>query len=162
MNKKVFCIFFSLLAVVVIALPMFTTYAKKPEPVEFTMVVDGTTGHTTTDPSGNSDTSIVTKSNFMFTCTGDVDGSGYFDVREVVRKGGAWKTSTGLYVIDATVDGKSGTLFIKTSVNSRDPNPSYWRIVSGTDDLVNLHGQGTFVFIPTQGLVFTGQVHFEP
>ena len=159
MNKKILGVFSSLLVVAILALLMSSAYATPPTPFEFTMSV--VAGDTTTDPSGNSDTSIVTKSNFMFTCTGGIVGSGYFDVREVVRKGGLWKTSTGLYVVDGTVGGKSGTLYIKTSVNTRDPNPSYWRIVSATDDLANLHGQGTFALVIGQGLVWTGQVHFD-
>jgi hypothetical protein len=162
MNKKILGVFSSLLVVAILALLMSSAYATPPTPVKFTMVVDGTSGNTTTDPSGNSTTSIVTKSNFKFTCTGGIVGSGSFDVREVVRKGGLWKTSSGLYVIDGTVEGKSGTLYIKTSVNTRDPNPSYWRIVSGTDDLANLHGQGTFALVIGEGLVWTGQVHFDP
>ena len=161
MNKKILGVFASLLVVAILALPMSSAYATPPTPVDFTITVV-TPGDITTDDSGMSDTSIVTKSNFITDCTGDIVGSGSFDNREVVTKGGADKTSTGLYVIDGTVDGKSGTLYIKTSVNTRDPNPAYWRIVSGTDDFANLHGQGTFMYVPGTGLVFTGQAHFDP
>jgi hypothetical protein len=160
MNKKILGVFASLLVVAILALPMSSAYATPPTPVTFTISVV-TQGDTTPDPSGNSHVSIVNKSNWITACTGYIIGSGTMNVREVVTKGGD-KTSTGLQVIDGTVDGKSGTLYIKTSVNTRDPNPSYWRIVSGTDDLANLHGQGTFVFIPGTGMVFTGQVHFDP
>ena len=161
MNKKILGVFASLLVVALFATLMSSAYATPPTPVEFTITVV-TPGDTTPDPSGKSDTSIVTKSNFITDCTGDIVGSGSFDVREVVRKGGAYKTSTGLYVITGTMDSKSGTLYIKTSVNTKDPQPSKWRIVSGTGDFANLHGQGTFVFIPNTGLVFTGKVHFDP
>ncbi len=158
MDKKILGVFASLLVVAILALPMSSAYATPSTTVSFTITVVEK-GGMDTYPSGKSDTSIVIKSDWITACTGDIVGGGYFDVREVVR--GADKTSSGLYVITGTLDStKSGTLYIKTSVNTRDPQPSYWRIVSGTDDFANLHGQGTFVF--QAGLLFTGKVHFDP
>jgi hypothetical protein len=64
-----------------------------------------------------------------------------------------------------TVAGKTGTLefsFIGTS-----PGPEYgwsgtWRILGGTEDLANLHGQGVIWSNDSGGVHYEGQIHFDP
>ena len=73
--------------------------------------------------------------------------------------------------IDATVDGKSGTVVMRlickgstvmvgtSSVTSLEGT---WVIISATDELAGLHGQGTWWNIPPGRLGYEGQLHFSP
>jgi len=72
---------------------------------------------------------------------------------------------------DAIVDGKSGTivmrLICKGSIVMVDDSPvtsleGTWVIISATDGLAGLHGQGTWWNIPPLRLGYEGQIHFDP
>ena len=74
-----------------------------------------------------------------------------------------WLRST----FEGTVDGKSGTLVIQLVGWKYLPEDWYgnWVIISGTDDLANLHGQGTWggPGFGAEGpdLWYEGQIHFD-
>jgi len=86
---------------------------------------------------------------------------------------GPWY-GAGLATFDGTVAGKSGTLVIrfvgkKPSAQLEDHWYGRWVILSGTDELANLRGQGTwwgpgFLGDPAiYGEVeYSGNIHFEP
>lgn len=67
-----------------------------------------------------------------------------------------------------TVDSKSGTLTMHLEAKFSYPTVTYpslegtWVIVSGTGDLGNLHGEGTWQNSPGQVLVYEGKMHFDP
>jgi hypothetical protein len=67
-----------------------------------------------------------------------------------------------------TVDGKIGSLNILLEAKFSRPTVTYpslegtWVIISGTGELANLHGQGTWHNSPGQVLVYDGQMHFDP
>jgi len=67
-----------------------------------------------------------------------------------------------------TVEGKPGTLTMHMEAKIGYPTVTYpslegtWVIISGTGDLANLHGQGTWWNSPGQVLVYEGQMHFDP
>lgn len=74
---------------------------------------------------------------------------------------------SGVIEFTGTVQGQSGTMVIRTN-GKQDPGtvvpgPGLWEgswvIVSGTGDLVNVHGQGTFTG-PSLDLDYSGQIHF--
>ena len=70
-------------------------------------------------------------------------------------------------IIDATVDGKSGTLVMHLNAKgSTPPAPGTlqgtWVIISGTDELSGLRGQGTWWNIGGQTLGYEGKIHFSP
>jgi len=58
----------------------------------------------------------------------------------------------------ATVMGKSGSLLLELDIEAPD---GHWTIIGGTDELANLHGQGT-LSLAAMPYSYTGQVHFAP
>jgi len=76
-----------------------------------------------------------------------------------------WLRST----FTGTVDGKSGTLIIQlVGKRPMEPEPGWWSgqwlILSGTGELANLHGQGTWWgpgFGNSPAIYYSGQVHFD-
>ena len=73
--------------------------------------------------------------------------------------------------IDATVNGQSGTVFMRllckgtTVIVDGAPATSFegtWVIISATDGLAGLHGQGTWWNVPGAGLAYEGQINFSP
>jgi hypothetical protein len=67
-----------------------------------------------------------------------------------------------------TVDGKSGTFTMLLKAKFTYPTITYpslegtWVIISGTGELANLHGQGTWWNNAGQILGYAGQIHFDP
>jgi hypothetical protein len=69
--------------------------------------------------------------------------------------------------IDATIGDKSGTivmrLICKGSLTTTGTTlEGTWVIISATDELAGLHGQGTWWNIPPGKLGYEGQIHFDP
>ena len=97
------------------------------------------------------------------TWTGTFDGTSDETFIVVVHRSG-FMYYKGLLDFTGTVDGKSGTLVIRT-VGKYDPGTEEWSgqwvIISGTDDLANLRGQGTFRGI-SYAVEYSGKVHFDP
>jgi hypothetical protein len=103
---------------------------------------------------------------------GILDGKSSDVGRVTIFSSGGWHYKA-IATFEGTVDGKSGTLEI--SLVGRRPDAvseweGTWVILSGTGDLENLHGHGTF-----WGLGYTGnppdapgridyeeQIHFDP
>lgn len=79
-------------------------------------------------------------------------------------KGKCHGTYQGLMTFDGKVDGKAGTLVIKT--NGSGPWPPLdnwsgsWVILSGTGELSNLRGQGSW-WGPLGSLEYDGKIHFS-
>ena len=71
-----------------------------------------------------------------------------------------------LLTIDASVDGKMGTIMLKFIDDGHNVWAGTWIIYGGTGQLKGLHGKGTWVIpgmiegVPCQ--VFEGQIHFDP
>jgi hypothetical protein len=71
----------------------------------------------------------------------------------------------GIVTLTGTVLGEEGTLeilFVGTSPGDIAYWTGTWRILSGTDDLANLHGQGTFESNDLMDIHYEGKVHFDP
>ena len=161
-SKKILGVFTSLLVVAMLALPMSATYATKPTPVSgtFYSVPNGTIE---TRFAGKSDNVIMTVIGELM-WTGDIAGLAAYEGFWITHKGHT--NARGISTVDATVNDKSGTLTIYQGSWS-EPIPGlvrgHWRIISGTGDLANLHGQGTFeeTGVPMV-FAYTGQIHFDP
>jgi hypothetical protein len=176
MNKKRIkafsAMFVGLAALLLLSMSISVTYATKPIPVSGSFFTTAGTGSTTAEQAGKSDNGIVTISDVTVTWTGGIAGTGLFNARWVAHNvglplGDEWFNTRGHYAIDATVDDKSGTLYIEACSNSGNPQAlRTWRIVGGTDELANIHGQGTFVpDLSTPSLndyLYSGDVHFDP
>jgi hypothetical protein len=157
MSKKSF-VFVSVLAVVMLTLPMSTIFAKKPMPVEGTLSpLPGSTYEMR--PAGKSDNVIVELSG-PHVWTGSFEGTSNSESRWVVHRYNSpevWIGISTTFTLNVEYNGLTGTLTIKMGHGG-------WRIISGTGDLANLHGQGTtYAIDPTIFLMgYEGQVHFDP
>jgi hypothetical protein len=161
-TKALSAMFVALSAALLLTMSMSVVYATASIPVNGTWYTT-IPGSAITEQAGKSDNYIVTISDYTQAWTGDISGTTSYDGRWITHVGNpTWVNSRGHYTIEATVFGKSGTLYIEGVTNSGNPQPSTWRIVGGTDELANLHGEGTFVG-PVAGVyTYTGQVHFDP
>lgn len=102
--------------------------------------------------------------------TGTFSGNSTEDGRVVIHSSGRWSfKALGSFV--GMVDGKSGTM--EMSLNGTRPDESSdwkgrWVILSGTDELANLRGQGTWWGPGSAGpghwgeISYSGRIHFEP
>jgi hypothetical protein len=97
-------------------------------------------------------------------------GTSYDVFTVVVHPSGFWNVR-GLSFFDGTVDGKEGSLVI-LFVGKKTGEPFLWSgqwvILSGTGELADLHGQGTWwgpgalePWVPGD-LEYSGQIHFKP
>lgn len=102
--------------------------------------------------------------------TGNFEGDSTEDGQVVVHSSGSWSYK-GIVSFVGTVDGRSGTM--EMSVAGRRPDvlsdwQGLWVILSGTDELANLRGQGTWwgpgAPAPEQqgDIYYSGTIHFEP
>lgn len=164
MDKKKFG-FISLVFVVMLAFPIIDVLATKPIPVSGTFTIIPSAPPQTPKMSGKSDNGIAApQSNVVF--TGGIAGTGSYSGRWVMHNIGdpqsVWVNAKGDYEIEATVNSKSGTLYLKACTKSGSGKPSTWRIVGGTGELKGLHGQGTFTAIDLLNYNYIGEVHFDP
>jgi hypothetical protein len=164
MNKKVLGIIIALMAVTTLSTTISVVFATKPTHVEGTWKID--TGTVYKDPAGNSDTLIETHEDII-TLTGDIEGTGDYDRRLVFHNyspSPPWQvTQQGIITIEeAKVGEMTGTLVISTVANSQKSPDGQWTIIGGTEELVNLHGQGTFSHVTPLLFKYEGQVHFDP
>ena len=100
--------------------------------------------------------------------TGTFEGPGTGVDILVLHSSGFW---TGIGVatfVDCMVDGKSGTLVIRWAAHATAETGLWsgqWVILSGTGELANLRGQGTFWGpVNPEGInyPYSGWIHFEP
>lgn len=102
--------------------------------------------------------------------TGGFEGVSTEDGLVVIHSSGLWSFNAMVSFV-GTVDGKSGTM--EMSVNGTRPDESSdwagrWVILSGTDELANLRGQGKWwgPGAPDLGewgdIYYSGKMHFEP
>jgi hypothetical protein len=98
--------------------------------------------------------------------TGDIAGTQTSDSKWVLHYplgGSGTINAHGSNIITATVDGKSGSLYvnIEGKKNVDGSMDGTWVIIGGTGDLTNLHGQGTFSGVFGGDYSYTGQIHWE-
>ena len=103
--------------------------------------------------------------------TGTFEGHSHCVERVVIHPSGSWNAE-GLCTFEScTVTGESGTLVIHFVGTKPGPTADWsgrWVILSGTGDLANLHGQGTWwgPGAPAPGVEgfvdYSGQIHFDP
>jgi hypothetical protein len=101
---------------------------------------------------------------------GDFVGTSFEDYVAVLHGfEGFFIYKTGFYRGNATfrgvVEGREGTLeilFIGKSLGDINDWTGTWRIISGTGELENLNGTGTFYNNDQWDIHIDGQIHFEP
>jgi hypothetical protein len=175
-SKKRTKIFSTIFIALAVALPLSMSislaYATTPIQVTWTSMA---TGLSVLDGkiAGKSDTRFLDLS-LTAKCTGDISGTYTSDSHWIIHN---WADvpllqqpgPVQVHAIDyftATFDGKSGTLAILVNhvyYPSIGSSEGTWVIIGGTDELANLHGQGTTYDPPGPSLTtWTGQVHFDP
>ena len=177
MNKKVLVIAVALMAVAMLA-PISAVSATKPTQISGTWGPTG--GLTLIGPEhtagGNHFDVFTNKGKYL---TGPITGTFEQTVTVIIHTGElpfveeppfnfSWRIDR---TIQATIDGKSGTVVMRlickgstvmvgtSSVTSLEGT---WVIISATDGLAGLHGQGTWWNIPPLKLGYEGQIHFDP
>jgi hypothetical protein len=166
-TKALSAMFVALSAALLLTMSMSVAYAIKPE------IVEGTFTSTFTfhaaSRAGESD-NVIANLSVNAVWSGDIQGSSTSDSRWVYHYlpppwvGGTGALNAhGYNTMDATVDSKSGILFIGIE-GRRDAGGAFsgtWVIIGGTDDLANLHGQGTWEQTGSVS-AYTGQIHWDP
>ncbi len=148
------------IAVVLLATPVIATArATKPMPVSFTSTGAGIVSSDWRD-AGKSDNRLVTQE-INLVWAGDFEGDSVMEVRLMFFNfGSSEQTYNYREIVTFTgviLDEYEGSLTLVGGQGN-------WRIVAGTDDLSNLHGQGKMALRAGSDSVwdFTGQVHFDP
>jgi hypothetical protein len=165
-NRKILLTVLAL-AVVLLATPYIgMAHATKPIPVAFTFA--NTFGYIVDmRPAGKSDNLMINLVVYVIS-TGDMTGTGeclnhwkVHDERSVNDRIEA--TLSVDTILGGSVSGTLKILMVCVTDIATGPGPSEgtWLIISGTCDLANLHGQGTFT-ATLASVEFTGQVHFDP
>ena len=155
MGKKILGVFVSLLAVAMLTLPMSMVYAKNnPKFIDVSgqiQILGG--GILDFRPVGNSVNQILTVTGNSVKWTGSFEDSiSIADGRFVIPK----DTCLNIHTMQAEFMDLSGTLTIISTYKS-------WRIISGTGDFANLHGQGKVWAIAAPVLWgYSGTIHFDP
>lgn len=138
-----------------------TALANKPEPVSGTWLYLPSSIVITKTVDGNTFKSGVEDGDW----SGDFDGTSE-DFFEVIAHPAGFVTCQGQINFDGIVNGESGTMVIRF-VGKKEAGlwSGKWVILSGTDDLANLHGEGTWEGPGYLGgvawgeLTYTGMIH---
>lgn len=157
MKKKMLGVFVSLLAFGMLILPISVICAKnnpKFITVSGSLTALGTAPPVFT-PVGNSDQIKITITGNSLRWGGSFEDSiSIADGRWVAHKGKV--TAWNIHKMEANFMDKSGTLTILSGQGN-------WRIIGGTGDFVNCHGQGTVTIVTAPFLYsYEGQIHFDP
>jgi hypothetical protein len=172
MNRKILGVFVAILAVAMIALPISVAFAENDKNGKF-IPVSGEAVYTLFGPgSGTEIVQSFVGRNFIWaktgssaTWTGDIATTdatcdhrtiffGY-DLSSYSFEGQV--THLKWTLINPTIAGEPyvGELVILGGSGN-------WRIISGTGELANLHGQGTQEGTVPGGMAYEGYVHFYP
>ena len=156
MSKKKFGVFVSLLVVAVLAMPMSNVFATNP-----TSMTD-IHFYVTDYPAEQIDRELGVSGNIFRTIVdlpvafvGPIFGVGDYDAHVLLKPDGTINAHGVVTLTFARVDGKIGTLIIKMETYN-------WRIISGTGNLENLHGEGTVTWVNSIHYILDGQIHFDP
>jgi hypothetical protein len=103
--------------------------------------------------------------------TGTFEGISTEDGKVVIHCSGAWSFNAIVSFSELTVDGRTGTLKMSVVGKRPDENADWagkWVILSGTGELTDLRGQGTWWGPGAPGpeewgdIYYAGNYHFRP
>ena len=152
MNKKVLGVFVSLLAVVMLALPMSAAYATKPEPTTMTLTgffevlpenipgVPFSSPYVRAFPAGESGIFQMKWRGLPANFTGDIEGIGPYDGNWKIKNSGtpdAELSTVGIQLVENAVVAGIGTGDLKMKAKN-----DLLTIISGTGDLKDIKGTG--------------------
>ena len=173
MNRKIVAIIVGLMTIAMLALPMSMVYAKNEKNDKFTAVsgtiylfYDGENEFKEPD-----DNYFWSQPDCTTTWTGDITAGGTVDFTMIFIKP-VWDFVGDLYTIvdyqrnivqevytltDPIIEGTPYTGELTIGGDN-----DYWRILGGTEDLANVHGQGTKWGIDMFTIGYEGWIHFGP
>ena len=160
--KKLFAISLMLFAFVLAPMP---ASAAPPTEVDFTETYSADPGDLVFRVAGPN--TFISGPTLTDDWAGDFVGASDQDFVVVNHSVAGFNNYRGLIEFEGSVLGAEGTLVMKTNgkqaggtaLPSAAQWTGHWVIVSGTGDLENLSGQGTFSG-PSGFLTYTGKVHF--
>ena len=158
MKKKILCFFVSVLAIAMLSLPMCSVIATKPEPLTGTISMFPVMNPPmfTIQPSGKSTISINTWNDLPMEISGDIIGTGFYNGQwTVCRDPFEIRAANGWYTLDVTIGTLSGQLKLHVSGLKIT-------IISGTEDLINLHGTGRITPENMVSYTFVLNAHSDP
>jgi len=160
MKKKILGVFVSLFVVAMVTLPISITGAKNNSKfiaVSGVMTSLGT-GTMSPTPAGKSHTTKLRITDNSLMWSGSFENSisiasGHWTIQPNGHFPG---TLWNVHTMTAKFMGKSGTITIIGSMG-------HWRIICGTGDFANVHGQGTTtpIVMPVMWS-YEGEIHFDP
>ena len=160
MKKKILGVLVGLLAVAILTVSISAVLAKnnpKFIPVSGVMTSLGT-GTMVPTPAGKSHTTKLGITDNSLVWSGSFENSisiasGHWTIQP---KGHFPGTLWNVHTMTAEFMGKSGTITMIGSMG-------HWRIIGGTGDFANVHGQGTTtpIVMPVMWS-YEGQIHFDP
>jgi hypothetical protein len=165
-NRKILLTVLALTAVLLATPYVGMAYAKPSTTVSGTIMVVGFELLEET-PSGKSDNAIR-RVLMTVEWTGDIEGSATYEaimmLHNWVPPMGGPETMVNIHekvtFPTVTVLDKSGSLTLEANIGSA--GEAHWTILSGTGELVNLNGHGTWAPIGDMLEGYAGQVHFDP
>lgn len=154
--------------IVLVVMPLAPAAASTPTDVSGTL-------YYTPYPAPDSESKVAGGNTFLETIeysrwVGSFEGVSFDECDVVIHRSGAWQYRAIAY-FDGSVNGQVGELTLRLSGSRPDASSDWtgqWVILSGTDGLANLHGQGTFYGPGSPGfgdegeITYEGQVHFDP
>ena len=171
LNRKVFGVFVAVLAVAVLALPMSAVFAENDKNGKF-IQVSGAAAYVPSGPgSGTKVESRLAGRNFIWAKTGsDAYWTGDIETTEATCD---WRIIFFNYEPPLSYERLVTHLMwtLKNPTIAGDPyegeliisgGNQNWRIIGGTEELANLHGQGTWEGAGPGVGEYEGYVHFDP
>jgi hypothetical protein len=155
------------LTIALLATPFIGTVFAQPTTVNgnIAVVSAGTSDFKFAGKSGNA----IVKFEISDGWTGDINGVGSglstWNCHGVPMVTPGWSINIHekLVFTTAEVQDKTGSLTMEVNLYSSEAGASgHWTILSGTDELANLHGQGTILQVAPYSYVYNGQIHFNP
>jgi hypothetical protein len=170
MNKKVLGISTCLLIIAISAFQISLVLATKPIPVEGKWRATGATSLGTKYAGGNRISCSEVEGEYF---EGPMDGTFVHTLTNIRHYGEPEQENPYKYnwkmerTFEGTVNDKEGTLLIHLNakgISGGSPGTlkGTWVIISGTGDLANLRGQGTFTNAGMGVFSYKGQIHFDP
>jgi hypothetical protein len=147
-----------------LALPISGVFAKNEKFIHVSGTIFLTyDGQIENIQKGKSDTWVLTGTDWSGPWIGGIEGTGVYNCRWALHKFDPATFESNIVpqeiwiLSDPTIDSTpyEGDLIIGGS-------PGGWRIIGGTEDLANVHGQGTKLDINPFTIGYEGWIHFDP
>lgn len=167
MRAKISRLIFALTITLLLTAYVDTISASTPTPINGDITVISS-GPPDLKFAGKSENAVV-KFSINDGWTGSIEGVGTglstWNCHGIPQVTPGWSINIYEKIVfsDAKVQGQLGSLTMEVNLYSDvDGTSGHWTIIGGTDELANLHGQGTILQVAPYAYTYSGQVHFDP